>query len=58
MAFVITEECLSCGTCAENCPAEAIIEGESRFEIVPDKCLSCGTCKENCPAKAIVEVEE
>ena len=22
MAFVITDECLSCGTCAANCPAE------------------------------------
>ena len=25
MAYVITDECLSCGTCAANCPAEAIV---------------------------------
>ena len=24
MPYVITDECLSCGTCAANCPAEAI----------------------------------
>ena len=27
MAFKITDACVSCGTCAENCPAEAIEEG-------------------------------
>ena len=27
MAYVITDECLSCGTCAANCPAEAIDMG-------------------------------
>ena len=26
MAYVITDECLSCGTCAANCPAEAITQ--------------------------------
>ena len=45
MAFVITEECLSCGSCAEQCPAEAIFEGASHFEINHEKCLSCGSCK-------------
>ena len=28
MAYVITDECVACGTCAEACPAEAISEGE------------------------------
>ena len=23
MAYVITDECVACGTCAEACPAEA-----------------------------------
>ena len=50
MAFVITDNCVSCGTCAANCPAEAIDMGDDQ-----DKCVSCGTCKENCPADAIVE---
>ena len=28
MAYVITDECVSCGTCADVCPAEAISEGD------------------------------
>ena len=33
MAFVITDECLSCGSCAAQCPAEAIEMGELHYEI-------------------------
>lgn len=55
MAFVITDECLSCGTCAANCPADAIVDGAAHYEIDQDKCLQCGTCAANCPADAIKE---
>lgn len=55
MAYVITDNCVSCGTCAANCPAEAIDMGDDKYVIDQDKCVSCGTCKENCPADAIVE---
>ena len=27
MAYVINDNCVSCGSCAEQCPAEAIEEG-------------------------------
>ena len=57
MAFVITDKCLSCGSCAEQCPAEAIFEGEVHFEINPEKCLSCGSCAAQCPAEAIAKLE-
>lgn len=56
MAYFISDDCVSCGTCLENCPAEAIREGEVHFEIDPEKCAECGTCFENCPVKAIKEV--
>ena len=39
MAFVITDECLSCGSCAAQCPAEAIEMGDLHYEIDADKCL-------------------
>lgn len=55
MAYFISDDCVSCGTCAENCPAEAIREGDVHFEIDPEKCAECGTCFENCPVKAIKE---
>ena len=59
MAFIIGPDCVQCGTCKENCPAEAIAENEEgKFGIDPEKCVQCGTCKENCPAKAIINTEE
>lgn len=55
MAFVITDECLSCGSCAAQCPAEAIDMGDLHYEIDADKCLECGSCAAQCPAEAIVQ---
>ncbi len=54
MAYVITEECVACGTCAEECPAEAIEEGEP-YSINEEKCTECGSCFEVCPVEAIIE---
>ena len=54
MAYVITEDCVTCGTCAGECPVEAINEGDI-YVIDADKCLSCGTCADACPTGAIVE---
>ena len=50
MAFVITDECLSCGSCAAQCPAEAIDMGDLHYEIDADKCVECGSCAAQCPA--------
>ena len=33
MAYVITDECVSCGTCAGECPVEAISEGDGKYVI-------------------------
>ena len=53
MAYVITDECVACGTCAEVCPAEAISEGDGKYVIDADACLDCGTCEGECPTGAI-----
>ena len=50
MAYKITDECLACGSCAEECPVGAIKEGSVKYEIDPDICISCGSCAEVCPA--------
>ena len=55
MAYKISEECVMCGLCQANCPADAITEGDTQYVIDPDKCLSCGTCADNCPVGAISE---
>lgn len=48
MAFVIGDDCVMCGTCAANCPAEAISEGNGKYVINADSCMECGTCAANC----------
>lgn len=53
MAHSITDDCLSCGACASECPCEAISEGQGKYEIDADKCSDCGTCVSACPADAI-----
>lgn len=55
MAYKITEECISCGSCAAGCPVEAISEGEERYVIDADACIDCGACASSCPVEAIVE---
>ena len=55
MAYNITDACVACGTCADNCPVEAISEGDGKYVIDADACVSCGTCVDNCPVSAIEE---
>lgn len=55
MAYVITDSCVSCGACAEQCPVSAISEGDGKYEICADCCVSCGACADQCPVGAIEE---
>ncbi|MBQ9913567.1 MAG: 4Fe-4S binding protein [Clostridia bacterium] len=55
MAYVITDECIACGSCASDCPVEAISEGDGKFVIDADTCIECGACAGSCPVEAIVE---
>ena len=48
MAYVISDECVACGSCAAVCPAEAISEGDGKYVIDADACLECGTCRIAC----------
>jgi len=60
MAFVITDECIACGSCEAECPNEAISEGDEFYVIDPDKCTECvgffetQQCYEVCPVEAPV----
>ncbi len=61
MAMKITEDCISCGACAPDCPVEAISEGDTIYVIDPDKCVECQgyhdspQCVSVCPVEAIVK---
>ena len=52
MAYVITDDCVACGTCIGECPVGAISEGDI-YVIDPTACTSCGICAEVCPSEAI-----
>jgi len=55
MAHVISDECVSCGTCEAECPSSAISAGDSKYEIDAEKCTDCGTCVDVCPTSCISE---
>lgn len=52
MAYKISDDCISCGTCAAECPVSAISEGDGKFEIDADTCIECGSCASVCPVGA------
>ena len=52
MAYKITDACISCGACVEECPVEAIKEGDDKYEIDADLCIECGACEGACPVGA------
>lgn len=52
MAYVINDNCISCGACAAGCPVEAISEGDTKYVIDPEVCIECGACADVCPADA------
>ncbi len=54
ITFKITDDCIGCTTCREECPVNAI-DGESGSRHVIDQeiCIKCGTCQEVCPVDAV-----
>ncbi|NQT59859.1 MAG: glycyl-radical enzyme activating protein [Bacteroidetes bacterium] len=50
-------KCITCRSCLDSCPAEALSEGTdgSPFIIIDRaKCTNCGICVEKCPTEALV----
>ncbi len=54
MAYKITDECISCGICVDECAVDAIHPGENKYEIDPEACIDCGACEGACPQEAII----
>ncbi len=55
MAFIITDDCNLCDACVEECPNDAITEGDDIYKIDALKCTECvgfydePQCAEVCP---------
>ncbi len=60
MALMIVDECISCGLCVEECPNNAISEGDPIYVINPDLCTECvgfysePQCVNVCPVDVII----
>ncbi len=66
MAVKITDTCISCGACIDECPVEAIVDdddnptGEGIYYVYPDKCVECvghhdePACATACPTEGCI----
>ena len=59
MSLMITDECIACDACREECPNDAIEEGDPIYLIDSDRCTECvgsyeePACVEVCPVDCI-----
>ncbi len=55
MALIITEDCTSCDACLDECPNQAITEGDDIYIIESARCTECvgffdtPQCADVCP---------
>jgi ferredoxin len=60
MALMITDDCTSCAACAEECPQQAIDEGDPVYVIDGERCVECvgwydePQCVAACPVECIM----
>lgn len=54
-SYIITNACISCQNCKNNCPKKTISfnEKEFKYEINQENCIKCGLCYRNCVYRAI-----
>lgn len=70
MAVKITDLCISCDACLDECPTEAIVDndenptGEDIYYVFSDKCVECvghhdaPACAEACPTEGCIVWDE
>ncbi|SFV68845.1 Ferredoxin [hydrothermal vent metagenome] len=70
MAVKITDSCINCAACIDECPTEAIVDeddnptGEEIYYVYEDKCVECvghfdtPACAEACPTEGCIVWDE
>ncbi|ABW16199.1 4Fe-4S binding protein [Frankia sp. Mgl5] len=56
MPYVVTSPCIDVKdtACLDECPVDAIYEGDRKLYINPNECTECGACASACPIGAIM----
>ncbi len=70
MAVKILDTCINCDACIDECPTEAIVDGDDNptgediYYVYPDKCVECvdhhdvPACAEACPTEGCIVWDE
>ena len=52
--YFVTDNCIGCGACLNDCPQSCIDLTDSRAVIRQQNCLHCGNCAAICPVGAVI----
>ncbi|MGC9341596.1 MAG: NAD(P)H-dependent oxidoreductase subunit E [Bacteroidales bacterium] len=55
--YKITDDCIGCTKCAQDCPVEAIaFKPHEVHEINQELCIKCDGCRQVCPVDAVITI--
>jgi NADH-quinone oxidoreductase subunit F len=55
ITYSITEDCIGCTKCAQQCPSEAIVANPYELHTIDTgKCIKCDICRQVCPVNAVI----
>jgi NADH:ubiquinone oxidoreductase subunit F (NADH-binding)/NADH:ubiquinone oxidoreductase subunit E len=55
ITYSITEDCIGCTKCAQQCPSDAIAAKPYELHLIePEKCIKCDICRQVCPVNAVI----
>jgi len=54
LAYIVQDECIRCGKCAQVCRFDAIPIINNQYVVDPLSCEGCGYCARVCPTHAII----